>query len=70
MHAMQAITPFVVAAGLGAILAFAPTKNMNVATDKIHDYSLNVIQIASQDSKRNLPVERVDDMTFVDPATR
>ena len=71
MHAMQAITlPFAVAAGFGAILALVPTKSMNVGTDKILDYSLNIIQIASQDTKRDLPVEKIDDMTFVDPTTR
>ena len=51
MHAMQAITlPFAIAAVFGAILALVPTKSTNVGTDKILDYSLNIIQIASQDT--------------------
>lgn len=68
MHAMQAFAvPCAFAAGLGAILALVPMKSTAVSSGNNHDYSLSVIQIASQDSTRNLPIERIDDMTFVDP---
>ena len=68
MHAMQAFTvPCAIAAVLGAILALVPMKSTDVSGKNAHDYSLSVIQIASKDSTRNLPIERIDDMTLVDP---
>ena len=68
MHTIQAFTvPCAIAAVLGAILALVPMKSSDGSIKDTHDYSLHVIQIASHDSTRNLPIERIDDMTLVDP---
>ena len=69
MHALQAmVVVAVLAVGLGAKLIVFPTTEAEVKRDAIRTASSNVPQMnLTSPIPSGLPVERIYDMTFVDP---
>ena len=67
MHALQAIAVIaVLVVGFGASLVVLPTTEAN--RGRVQSASLKSISFDHQNAS-SLPVERIHDMTFVDPQT-